>query len=84
MTAEDSRSPAEILRGRYARGEISRDQYREALLDVLKDMCVRGEITVDEFDARAEIPRHAMSGTIRQSTVAVAVVPMERNHDNCI
>jgi len=53
-TAEEHRSPAEILRNRYARGEISQEQYREALMDVLKDMCVRGEITMDEFDSRAQ------------------------------
>lgn len=52
--ARDNRSPAEILRDRYARGEVTQEQYREALLDVLKDMYVRGEITVDEFEARAE------------------------------
>ena len=51
--AKDNRSPAEILRYRYARGEINQEQYREALSDVLKDMCVRGEISVDEFDSRA-------------------------------
>jgi len=52
--AKEHRSPAEILRDRYALGEINQEQYREALLDVLKDMYVRGEITVDEFEARAE------------------------------
>lgn len=52
--AEDNRSPAEILRDRYARGEINQEQYLAALLDILKDMYVRGEITVDEFEARAE------------------------------
>lgn len=51
---EDHRTPAEILRDRYARGEITQEQYRGTLLDILKDMYVRGEITVDEFEARAE------------------------------
>ncbi len=51
---KDNRSPAEILRDRYARGEISREQYREALLDVIKDLYVRGEITLEEFETRAE------------------------------
>jgi len=54
QSAEEHRSPADILRQRYALGEISQEQYREALMDILKDMCVRGEITVDEFDSRAE------------------------------
>lgn len=52
--AKECRSPAEILRQRYALGEISQEQYRKALMDILKDMCVRGEITMDEFDSRAE------------------------------
>ncbi len=45
-------SPEEILRERYARGEISRQQYLESLEDSLKDGYVRGELTLDEYEAR--------------------------------
>lgn len=63
---QDNRSPAEILRDRYARGEITQEQYREALLDILKDMYVRGEITVDEFEARAEKLSAAESSNLHE------------------
>jgi len=32
--ASDGRSPREILQSRYARGEITRDQYQQMLQDV--------------------------------------------------
>lgn len=48
------RAPADILRERYAKGEINREQYREALVDFLKDRYVHGEITLDEFEERVE------------------------------
>ena len=45
-------TPEELLRGRYARGEINRPKYREALVDVLKDRYVRGELEIDDYEAR--------------------------------
>lgn len=44
--------PEELLRERYARGELGRQQYLDALVDVLKDRYVRGELTLDEYEAR--------------------------------
>ncbi len=45
-------SPEEVLRLRYARGEINQAQYHEALIDMLKDRYIRGELTTTEFEAR--------------------------------
>ncbi len=45
-------SPEQVLRERYAKGEISRQQYLDALIDILKDRCVRGEIELDEYERR--------------------------------
>jgi uncharacterized membrane protein len=46
-------SPADLLRERYARGEISREQYRQALLDLLQDRYVRGEIGLEQLEERS-------------------------------
>lgn len=46
------RSPDEILRERYARGELGRQEYLDALADVLKDRYIRGELTSDEYETR--------------------------------
>lgn len=46
--------PADILRDRFARGEISGQQYREALVAVLKDRYVRGEIPLDEYEEQLD------------------------------
>ncbi len=48
-------SAEEILRQRYARGEINRQQYVDALVDVLKDRCARGEIGLDEYERRFDL-----------------------------
>lgn len=45
-------SPGEILRERYARGELTKQQYQEALVDLLQDRYVRGEIDLGEFETR--------------------------------
>ncbi|MBI3979682.1 MAG: SHOCT domain-containing protein [Chloroflexi bacterium] len=45
-------SPEAILRERYATGELTHRQHREALVDLLKDRYVRGEIELDEYEAR--------------------------------
>lgn len=49
-----SRTPEEVLGDRYAQGKITREQYREALIDLLKDRYVRGELDLDEYQARLE------------------------------
>ena len=45
-------SPGETLRERYARGELTKQQYQEALEAVLQDRYVRGEIDLEEFETR--------------------------------
>ena len=46
---------SELLRERYAAGDLSRDQYLESLVDILKDRYVRGEIDVDDYEARLDL-----------------------------
>ena len=41
-----------LLRGHYAAGVISRQQYQDALLDMLKDRYVRGALRLEEYEAR--------------------------------
>lgn len=50
-----SRRPEDILRQRYAKGELSRQQYLDALIDILKDRCTRGEIELDEYERRLDV-----------------------------
>ena len=49
-------TPEEILRARFARGELTRDQYRESVVELLKDRYVRDELTLEEYEARVERP----------------------------
>lgn len=49
------RSPEDLLRERYARGEIGRQQYLEALGDILKDRYIRGELDLNEYEARLDV-----------------------------
>lgn len=49
------RSPEEALRERFARGAISRQQYREALVEILKDHYIRGELELDEYETRLDL-----------------------------
>ncbi|MBI3979674.1 MAG: SHOCT domain-containing protein [Chloroflexi bacterium] len=44
--------PEEMLRERYAAGEITRQQYQEALVDVLKGRYVLGELDLAEYELR--------------------------------
>ena len=48
-------SPEDVLRDRYARGEIGRQAYLDALGDVLKDRYVRGELTSEEYEDRVAV-----------------------------
>ncbi|MBI2953404.1 MAG: hypothetical protein HYY30_03760 [Chloroflexi bacterium] len=50
-----SRRPEDILRERYAKGELGRQQYLDALIDILKDRCIRGEIELDEYERRIDL-----------------------------
>lgn len=49
------RSPDEALRERFALGAISRQQYRQALVDILKDRYIRGELDLDEYETRLDL-----------------------------
>jgi uncharacterized membrane protein len=52
----EDRSPAdqarETLRLRFARGDITRQQYEEALVELLKERYVRDELDMSEFEDR--------------------------------
>jgi uncharacterized membrane protein len=43
-------SPAQLLRLRYARGEITQRQFQDALVDLLKERYVSGELGLQEFE----------------------------------
>lgn len=47
-----SGTPEEILRQRFAQGELSRDAYRDSIIEVLKDRYVSGELTLEEYESR--------------------------------
>ena len=47
-----SGTPEEVLRQRYARGELSRDQYQDAIMELLKGRYVTGEISLEDYEAR--------------------------------
>ena len=49
------KAPEDILRERFARGDLTRDQYRDSVVDMLKDRYVRGELTLEEYEARVEV-----------------------------
>jgi len=46
------RSPEEELRVRYARGEMGRQQYQDAMVEILKDRYVRGIMDLREYERR--------------------------------
>jgi uncharacterized membrane protein len=59
-------SAAALLRERYARGELAREQYMTMLEDLLKDRYVRGELDLDEYEARLdELLRERAARTLR-------------------
>ena len=65
-TERRRRSPEELLRNRYARGEVSHQHYQAALVDVLKDRYVRGEIGLEAYEAqlhRLLRDEHQVSGS---------------------
>ncbi len=43
---------SELLRQRYARGELTRKEYRGSLVDMLADRYAQGEIDLGEYEAR--------------------------------
>jgi uncharacterized membrane protein len=47
-------TPMETVGERYALGEVTRQQYQEALEEELKDRYVRDEINLEEFEKRID------------------------------
>ena len=45
-------SPVDVLRRRYATGEIGQTAFRQQLTDLLKERYVRGDLTLAEFESR--------------------------------
>ena len=45
-------SPVDVLRRRYAAGEIGQTAFRAQLTDLLQERYVRGDLTLAEFEAR--------------------------------
>ncbi len=52
---EQPRTPDELARDRYARGEIDWPEYQEVLVNLLKDRYVRGELELDDYERRASL-----------------------------
>ncbi|MBI4505989.1 MAG: SHOCT domain-containing protein, partial [Chloroflexi bacterium] len=50
-TVDRPRSADDLLSERFARGELTRQQYQEALVDILKDRYVRGEVDLEGYEA---------------------------------
>ncbi len=44
------RTPEELVRERYARGEIGWPEYQEVLVSLLKDRYVQGELELAEYE----------------------------------
>lgn len=47
-------SPVDVLRRRYAAGEIGQSEFRQRLIGLLKERYVRGDLTIGEFESRVE------------------------------
>ena len=47
-------SPEALVRARFARGELPREQYLRVREDLLKDRYVRGEFDLDEYEAQLD------------------------------
>jgi uncharacterized membrane protein len=45
-------TPVDVLRRRYASGEIGQTAFRQQLTDLLKERYVRGDLTLAEFESR--------------------------------
>lgn len=66
----------ETLRLRFARGEITRQQYEEALVELLKERYVRGELDMSEFEDRmSRVLAEARSRVGEDPLRAIAVHP---------
>ena len=48
----DDATPVDLLRRRYAAGEIGQTAFRQQLTDLLKERYVRGDLTMAEFESR--------------------------------
>ena len=45
-------SPVDVLRRRYAAGDVGQTAFRQQLTDLLKERYVRGDLTLTEFETR--------------------------------
>ena len=52
LPSRRQRTPEELVRERYARGEIGWPEYREVLVNLLKDRYTRGELELAEYEER--------------------------------
>ncbi len=52
LPPEREKTPEELARERYARGEIGVSEYEEVLVNLLKERYVRGELELDEYEER--------------------------------
>ncbi len=48
-------SPEDILRRRFAKGEVSRKEFMDRTIDLLKDLYARGQISYDEYVKRLNV-----------------------------
>lgn len=53
LPPERQKTPEELARERYARGEIGLAEYQEVLVNLLKDRYVQGELELPEYEERA-------------------------------
>lgn len=49
---DEAQTPVDLLRRRYAAGEIGQTAFRQGLVDLLKERYVGGELTLGEFESR--------------------------------
>ena len=49
-----SETPVDVLRRRYAAGEIGQTAFRHQLAELLKERYVRGDLTLAEFEVRVQ------------------------------
>ncbi len=66
------RTPEELVRDRYARGELGWPEYQEVLVSLLKDRYVRGELELSQYEERVSrlldesVPEHKAAVARRQ------------------
>ena len=69
-----SATPEEVLRQRFARGELTRDQYQESIIELLKGRYVTGELTLEDYETRVgtligDSPQRRLEGQAPKSYI---------------